>query len=132
MPESLAAQRLTGFQDRANSDAELSVIGDFFTVSFSISFGTERYIFNINKGKTESIILNPRFNVATQFGFRGPDELWGRFFSKVPPPLYHDIFAMIMRVPEFTIDGDTLVAMQNARALQRYMAIMQANGGRNA
>ena len=30
-----------------------------------------------------------------------------------------------MRVPEFTIEGESLVAMQNARALQRMMNLMR-------
>jgi hypothetical protein len=30
-----------------------------------------------------------------------------------------------MRVPEFTLEGDTLAAMQNVRALQRLMSLMR-------
>jgi len=54
--------------------------------------------------------------------------VWQRFLSEPPPPLYHDIFAMIMRVPEFVLEGDTLVAMQNARALHRMMGLMRSVG----
>ena len=32
---------------------------------------------------------------------------------------------MLMRVPEFEIDGDSLAAMQNARALHRMMNILK-------
>ena len=35
---------------------------------------------------------------------------------------------MIMRVPEFVLEGDTLAAMQNARALHRLMSVMQQQG----
>ena len=35
---------------------------------------------------------------------------------------------MIMRVPEFVLEGDTLVAMQNARALHRMMGLMRSVG----
>jgi hypothetical protein len=48
--------------------------------------------------------------------------------SPDPPPLYHDFFAMLMRVPEFRLEGDSLVAMQNARALHRLMNIMRETG----
>ena len=34
---------------------------------------------------------------------------------------------MLMRVPEFVLEGDSLVAMQNARALQRMMNLMRSN-----
>jgi hypothetical protein len=32
---------------------------------------------------------------------------------------------MLMRVPEFVIEGDSLIAMQNARALHRMMNLMR-------
>jgi hypothetical protein len=32
---------------------------------------------------------------------------------------------MLMRVPEFVLEGDGLVAMQNGRALQRMMNLMR-------
>jgi len=35
---------------------------------------------------------------------------------------------MSMRVPEFRLEGDTLAAMQNARALQRFMSLMRKVG----
>jgi hypothetical protein len=66
-----------------------------------------------------------RFDVRTSFGLRGPETLWQNFLLPTPPPLYHDIFAMIMRVPDLVLEGDTLVAMQNARALHRMMNVMR-------
>jgi len=122
-------QWMDRFRQAANADPELSVIGDFFTVDFAIAFGDERYVIEVKNGRIDNIIHNPRFDLATKFGMRAPMNLWKRFFSESPPPLYHDIFAMIMRVPEFVLDGDTLVAMQNARALRRLMAVMQEEGG---
>jgi hypothetical protein len=35
---------------------------------------------------------------------------------------------MLMRVPGFVLEGDTLVAMQHARALQRAMKVMRTLG----
>jgi hypothetical protein len=67
----------------------------------------------------------PRFDARALFGFRAPMDVWNRFVSPNPPPLYHDFFAMLMRVPEFVLEGDGLVAMQNARALHRMMNLMR-------
>ena len=61
----------------------------------------------------------------------GSPEIWARFFAKDPEPLYHDFFAMLMRVPEFALEGDSLIAMQNARALHRMMNIMRETGAPN-
>ena len=51
-------------------------------------------------------------------------SVWDKFLSPNSPPLYHDFFAMLMRVPEFELDGNSLAAMQNARALHRMMNIL--------
>ena len=59
-------------------------------------------------------------------------EVWKKFLSPKPPPLYHDFFAMLMRVPEFVLEGDSLVAMQNARALHRMMNVMREVGAPDA
>jgi len=58
--------------------------------------------------------------------------MWRKFLSPTPPPLFQDFFAMLMRVPEFVLEGDSLVAMQNARALHRMMNIMREAGAPDA
>ena len=71
------------------------------------------------------------FDVRTPFGFRAPVAVWRKFLSPNPPPLFHDFFAMLMRVPDFVLEGDSLIAMQNARALHRMMNIMRETGAPN-
>jgi hypothetical protein len=61
-----------------------------------------------------------------------PLEVWPKFLSPEPPPLYHDFFAMLKRVPEFVVEGDSLIAMQNARALHRMMNLMRDTEVRDA
>jgi hypothetical protein len=39
---------------------------------------------------------------------------------------------MLMRVPGFVLEGDTLAAMQHARALHRAMNLMRAVGAEEA
>jgi hypothetical protein len=51
------------------------------------------------------LVHNPRIDTRAAFGFRAPVEVWRKFLSAKPPPLYHDFFAMLMRVPEFVIEG---------------------------
>jgi hypothetical protein len=94
---------LARYRERVNGDAELKVIGDWFTTTFGLTFGDARYAVPV----------------------------WRKFLSPDPPPLFHDFFAMLMRVPEFVLEGDSLVAMQNARALHRMMNIMRETGAPN-
>src|SRR5437867_1411096 len=115
---------LKRFQERVNADREMQVIGDWFTTAFSLASGDRRCIVRFERGRMTEAIASPRLDSRCAFGFRATPEIWVRFFRKDPEPLYHDVFAMLMRVPGFVLEGDTLVAMQNARALHRAMNIM--------
>jgi len=119
---------LTRFRDRVNADSELAVIGNWFTTTFTLTFGEQRYALKVENGRIVDIVASPKFDLRALFGFRAPIEVWRKFLSPDPPPLFHDFFAMLMRVPEFVLEGDGLVAMQNARALHRMMNIMRETG----
>ena len=123
---------LARFRERVNADAELAVIGDWFTTTFTLTFGEWRYALVVDKGRIVDIVASPRFDLRAPFGFRAPVEVWRKFLSANPPPLFHDFFAMLMRVPEFVMEGDGLIAMQNARALHRIMNLMRETGAPDA
>src|ERR1041384_576876 len=122
---------LARYRSQVNGDAELKVIGDWFTTTFALTFGDSRYAVQVEKGRITDIVT-PKLDTRTPFGFRAPVAVWRQFLSPNPPPLFHDFFAMLMRVPEFVLEGDSLVAMQNARALHRMMNIMRETGAPNA
>jgi hypothetical protein len=116
------------FKERVNADPEMKIIGGWFTTALSLTFGDRRYVLQLEKGKITRIVTRPRLDDPCAFGFRAPLRVWRRFLSPKPPPLYHDFFAMMMRAPEFVLEGDSLVAMQNARALHRMMNLMRGRG----
>ena len=119
---------LARYRAAVNADPELKVIGDWFTTTFALTFGPSRYALAVDRGRIVDIVAAPRLDVRAIFGFRAPVEVWRKFLAPDPPPLYHDFFAMLMRVPEFVLEGDGLAAMQNARALHRMMNIMRETG----
>jgi hypothetical protein len=116
---------MAAFQDAANRDAELALIGRHFTVDFLFQAGASRYVFRVERGQLVEIVPEPRFGTVWRFALRAPLEHWQKFIQPLPPPLFNELFAMLMRVPEFTLEGDTLAAMQNVRALQRLMSLMR-------
>src|SRR5688500_3047220 len=103
--------------------------GDWFTLSTSLSCDAERRVLRFERGRLLQTILTPRLDAPCAFGFRASADIWRRFFTDPPEPLYHDVFAMLMRVPGFVLEGDTLVAMQHARALHRAMTLMRGVSG---
>lgn len=119
---------MTAFQERVNEDPEMAVVGKRFAANMNLAFGDVRYVLGVRSGKIERITADPKFDVSTDFSMRAPLDIWRKFVSDDPPPLFHDFFAMLMRVPDFILEGNTLVAMQNARALHRMMNLMQKVG----
>lgn len=113
------------YRDAVNADPEMSVIGDWFTENFKISFEGTEFLISVREGKIVDVEENPRFDRPAAFSLRAPMSVWNKFISPNPPPLYHDFFAMLMRVDDFVLDGNTLATMQNARALHRMMNILK-------
>jgi hypothetical protein len=110
-PEWMAA-----FQQVVNSDEELAVIGNWFTIAFLFQAGDAQFLFRVERGRLVEIVPSPRFDQPWTFALRAPAEHWRNFIKP-------------LRVPEFKLEGNTLAAMQNARALQRFMSLMRAVGG---
>lgn len=124
-PDPFSDAWLMRLQDLVNHDREMHAIGRWFTVAMSLTCGDRRVVVRFDRGTMVSWAA-PRMDVPCAFGFRAAPELWRRYLQPIPEPLYHDVFAMMMRVPGFVLEGDTLVAMQHARALHRVMRLMRA------
>ena len=113
------------YKEAVNADPEMSVVGDWFSEDFKISFEGTDYLISVREGRIVEIAENPRFDRPVAFTLRAPMSVWNKFISPNPPPLYHDFFAMLMRIDEFQLDGNSLATMQNARALHRMMNILK-------
>ncbi len=113
------------YRDRVNEDPEMAVIGDWFSLDFKLSFEGSAWLLSVREGRIEDIVQRPRFDRPARFTIAAPMRVWTKFIRPDPEPLYTDFFAMLMRGPEFGIDGDSLAAMQNARALHRMMNILK-------
>jgi hypothetical protein len=120
-----AAQWFDAFRSRVNADREMAVVGKWFTTTLSIAAGTSRHVIKVQAGQIVDVLHAQKIDSRPAFGFQAPLATWQKFISPNPPPLHNDFFAMLMRVPEFVLEGDGLVAMQNARALQRMMNLMR-------
>ena len=121
----LSPEWFDAYVSRVNADPEMAAIAKWFNASWFLIADQTRKVICVEAGQITNIVHAPRIDTRAVFGFRAPMATWQKFISKKPPPLNNDFFAMLMRVPEFTIEGESLVAMQNARALQRMMNLMR-------
>ncbi len=121
----LSPEWFDAYVSRVNADPEMAAIAKWFNASWFLIADQTRKVICVEAGQITNIVHAPRIDTRAVFGFRAPMATWQKFIGKKPPPLHNDFFAMLMRVPEFTIEGESLVAMQNARALQRMMNLMR-------
>jgi hypothetical protein len=91
----------------------------------SLASDDRRAIVRFESGRVADFVCAPRLDAPCAFGFRAAAAIWERYLAPVQPPLHHNVFAMLMRVPGFVLEGDTLVALQHARALSRAMALLR-------
>ncbi len=116
------------FAATANDDPELKAIGRHFNATIAFTIDDTRHDVVVKGGRVETIRDEIKVDSRADFGFRAPAVIWDRYLQEFPPPLYQNVFAMIMRVPEFRLEGDTLVFAQNVRAVCRFLSIMQLQG----
>ncbi len=60
---------------------------------------------------------------SPQFTLTAPDSVWTKFLAPVPPRHHHGIFAMLARVPEFSVRGDQLAFLQHCHVVRRVLEV---------
>jgi len=114
---------MTGFPDAAawraacTADAVLGTWAGPWAVCFAIRSGSDTTIFNFVEGRVAADPGTPAFILAA------PEATWARFLEPVPPRHHHGIFAMMYRLPEFSIQGDQLAFMQHAHVARRVLEV---------
>ena len=88
-----------------------------WSVCFAVQSGDAASVFTLRDGVVCDGDATPVFTL------RAPADVWARFLAPVPPRHHHGIFAMIYRVPEFSIGGDMLAFMQHAHIARRVLEI---------
>ncbi len=113
---------------RVNEDRRLPVIGRFFTSRFVIGVDETDYLVEVRGGKIQRIAegLTPN-DMGFEFALRAASSAWAKFSMAVPPPLFHDIWAMAHPLHRnLVIAGDQKPFWQNLRALTHMLSLMRA------
>lgn len=98
-------------------DATLEAWSGPWSICFAISVDDQPVVFSLREGRVEAGESTPAFTLAA------PSEVWGKFLQAVPPRHHHGVFAMLYRVPEFSIQGDELAFMQHAHVVRRVLEV---------
>lgn len=113
-------------QDNVAEDRELAVSGRWSTLNFALQVGEDVFLVRLREGRIEEIIQESGGRESWSFAFVGSPEDWRRFLQE--SPFYHDLLAMDVRVPTFSIEGDQHVFIQHIRTVKRIFRIAQSLG----
>ena len=99
------------------TDPVLAVWAGSWSICFAIASDGVPVTFNFVDGQVQ-----PEDGVAA-FTLAAPATIWAAFLEPIPPRHHHGIFAMMYRVPEFRIEGETVAFMQHAHLARRVLDI---------
>ena len=107
--------------DLVNGDAALVRRGRTLTVDVLIEIGASPYYLSIANGRIARIERGPLLTRSWSFAIRGSEHAWRQFWLPMPPPHFHDLFALAKR-GEFRIEGDFYPLMSNLLYLKAVLA----------
>ena len=88
-----------------NADDWLVKRGRFFNDRFVIGVGEDDYLVRVVDGRIASVEKGPHVMPAWRFAIRADRKTWESFWQPVPPPGFHDLFALL-RKRLVALEGD--------------------------
>jgi hypothetical protein len=119
--ERLAAmfERLPRLLER---DADLVRRGALFDARFQVGIGDVPFDVAVAAGRIASFERGPFVMRGWRFAVRGTAEAWQRFWMPVPPPGWHDLFALSKR-GVMVLEGDLQPLMANLQYVKDLLAL---------
>ncbi len=112
---------------RAAGDALLTRFGRDLDLALLIGDGDLDWLVEIERGAVVRVTQGPLIMPKTDLRLRAASETWARFLEPVPPPGYHDLFAL-RRYRRIQIEGDIRLMSAYLFYLKRLFALLRAPG----
>ena len=107
--------------DLVNADAGLVRRGQRLTTAFLLAVGDAEYLVHVAAGRLAAVERGPFLLRSWSFAVRAPADAWTRFWSPLPEPGYHDLFAM-KKLGVARVEGDLWPLMAHLRYLKDVLA----------
>src|SRR6185312_12300013 len=108
---------------RAAADRRLAAIGSGTDVAFTLQSGDEVVWIQLLEGAPVAHALDGAFDRRVDFGLRAPAVVWERLWSPVPPARHQSLFALLSKVPEFSVEGSREALAQHAHVIARLLEL---------
>lgn len=115
---------LETLQDRAAGDALLARFGQDLDCALLVGDGDTDWLVRIERGAVTRVTRGPLIMPRTDLRLRAASEAWARFLEPVPPPGYHDLFAL-RRYKRLQIEGDIRLMSAYLFYFKRLFALLR-------
>ncbi len=109
---------------RVNATERLVWRGRHVSTVFLLQAGDDSYLVKIDAGRIASVSKGPFVMPHWQFALRAPVLAWTQFWSRLPPPGWHDLMAML-KFRHLTMEGDLYPLMSNLLYFKDLLAILR-------
>ena len=109
---------------RAAGDALLARFGLDLDCALLVGDGDTDWLIEIERGCVARVAKGPFIMPKTDLRLRASSEAWTRFLESVPPPGYHDLFAL-RRYKRIQIEGDIRLMSAYLFYFKRLFALLR-------
>jgi pimeloyl-ACP methyl ester carboxylesterase len=106
----------TAWWEACAEDAVLAAWRGPWSVDFAVDCDGAATTFSFADGRLAG-------SGVPQFTLAAPGSTWAKFLAPIPLRHHHAIFAMLARVPEFTVRGDQLAFLQHCHVVRRVLEV---------
>jgi pimeloyl-ACP methyl ester carboxylesterase len=117
---------------RAAADRRLRAIGTGTDVAFSLRSDDDVVWIHLREGEPVAHALDDGFDRRVDFGLVAPAAVWQRLWQDVPPPRHQSLFALLSKVPEFSVEGSREALAQHAHAIARLLELGRPGAAEDA
>jgi hypothetical protein len=110
--------------ERAAGDALLARFGRDLDCALLVGDGDTDWLVRIERGEIAGVTKGPLIMPQSDLRLRAASEAWARFLEPVPPPGYHDLFAL-RRYKRIQIEGDIRLLSAYLFYFKRLFALLR-------
>ncbi len=122
MPQNRALlHKVEHIPELVNQDPVLVRRGRLFNDTFLLGVGEDEFLIRVIDGRIASLEKGPLVMRPWTFGLRADADTWTKFWAPVPPPGFHDIFALL-RKGRITLEGNLQPLMAHLLYLKLLLA----------
>lgn len=108
----------------SHGDRHLARFGRDFACAILVGDGDNEWLIEVNKGEVARVTKGPLIMPRTDITLRASEDAWAKHIEAVPPPGYHDLFAM-RRFKHIRIEGDTKLLASYLFYIKRLFALLR-------